>query len=276
MVKQCLDSYSIQFNQFPDLLAYHEEQCKASLWERSEVKSLRVAALDTKSPLYGDKSGFDPSVSQEAIADTAANLGLAIRVGGRYFPLRDTAYKSLLDRAKINGTALPKLARTKLAEVLNSCLELHKDSALLLIRGEKVSAAHSGDSRDYSILEIDQLLDGLQKKMDERFPGNEFESGYSDHAITSASWKLPDQKETLLSTYEKMLEAEGKKLWRPTDAWHPLFHLRYWRSLSQSLGTSHGSSVPHPHRRYGSRRASSAVQGSRLCGRSGYAVRPVW
>ena len=112
MVKQCLDSYSIQFNQFPDLLAYHEEQCKASLWERSEVKSLRVAALDTKSPLYGDKSGFDPSVSQEAIADTAANLGLAIRVGGRYFPLRDTAYKSLLDRAKINGTALPKLART--------------------------------------------------------------------------------------------------------------------------------------------------------------------
>lgn len=111
MVKQCLDSYSVQFNQFPDLLAYHEEQRKASLWERSEVKSLRVAALDTKSPLYEDKSGFDPSVSQEAIADTAENLGLAIRVGGRYFPLRDTAYKSLLDRAKINGTALPKLAR---------------------------------------------------------------------------------------------------------------------------------------------------------------------
>lgn len=233
MVKQCLDSYSVQFKQFPDLLAYHEEQRKASLWERSEVKSLRVAALDTKSPLYEDKSGFDPSVSQEAIVDTAENLGLAIRVGGRYFPLRDTAYKSLLDRAKINGTALPKLARAKLAEVLNSCLELHKDSALLLIRDEKVSAAHSGDSRDYSILEIDQLLDGLQKKMDERFPGNEFESGYSDHAITSASWKLPDQKESLLSTYEKMLEAGGEESpGGQTDAWHPLFHLRYWRGLS--------------------------------------------
>ena len=132
-------------------------------------------------------------------------------MGERYFPLRDTAYKSLLDRAKINGTALPKLARAKLAEVLNSCLELHKDSALLLIRDEKVSAAHSGDGRDYSILEIDQLLDGLQKKMDERFPGNSFESGYSDHSITSASWILPGQKEDLLSTYEKLLEAEGKK-----------------------------------------------------------------
>lgn len=211
MPKQCQDSYSAQFTRFPAMLAFHEEKRKASLWERSEVSRLRVAALDQKSPLYENTTGFDPAVSQDAIADTAENLGLAIQVGGRYFPLRDTAYKSLLDRARINGSALPKLARAKLAEVLNSCLELHKDSALLLIRDEKVSAAHSGDSRDYSILEIDQLLDGLQKKMDERFPGSVFEDGYFDHAISSASWKLPAQKEDLLSTYEKLLEAEGKK-----------------------------------------------------------------
>ena len=144
MLKQCQDSYSTQFTQFPAMLAYHEETRKASLWERTEVNRLRVAALDKASPLYEDPSSFDSAVSQEAIADTAENLGLAIQVGERYFPLRDTAYKSLLDRAKINGTALPKLARAKLAEVLNSCLELHKDSALLLIRDEKVSAAHSG------------------------------------------------------------------------------------------------------------------------------------
>ena len=144
MLKQCQDSYSTQFTQFPAVLAYHEETRKASLWERTEVNRLRVAALDKASPLYEDPSSFDSAVSQEAIADTAENLGLAIQVGERYFPLRDTAYKSLLDRAKINGTALPKLARAKLAEVLNSCLELHKDSALLLIRDEKVSAAHSG------------------------------------------------------------------------------------------------------------------------------------
>lgn len=210
MLKQCQDSYSTQFTQFPAMLAFHEENRKASLWERTEVHGLHVAALDKASPLYGDLSSFDPTVSQDAIADTAENLGLAIEVGGRYFPLRDTAYKSLLDRAKISGTALPKLSRVKLAEVLNSCLALHKDSALLLIRDEKVAAAHSGDTRDYSVLEIDQLLDGLQTKMDERFPGNSFEGGYSDHAITSASWVLPNQKEDLLSTYEKLLEAEGK------------------------------------------------------------------
>ena len=95
--------------------------------------------------------------------------------------------------------------------MLNSCLALYRDSALLLIRDEKVSAAHSGDERDYSILEIDQLLDGLCKKMDARFPGNKFSGGYTDHAMTSASWALPDQKEDLLSTYGKLLESSGKK-----------------------------------------------------------------
>ena len=94
--------------------------------------------------------------------------------------------------------------------MLNSCLALHRDSALLLVRDEKVSAAHSGDNRDYSVLEIDQLLDGLQKKMDERFPGNQFSSGYVDHSITSASWTLPGQREDLLDTYTKLLAAEGK------------------------------------------------------------------
>ena len=100
--------------------------------------------------------------------------------------------------------------------MLNSCLELHKDSALLLIRDEKVSAAHSGDGRDYSILEIDQLLDGLQKKMDERFPGNSFESGYSDHSITSASWICPVRKKTCSAPMKNCWKRRAKRHWRPS------------------------------------------------------------
>ena len=85
MLKQCQDSYSTQFTQFPAMLAYHEETRKASLWERTEVNRLRVAALDKASPLYEDPSSFDSAVSQEAIADTAENLGLASL--GRAVPL---------------------------------------------------------------------------------------------------------------------------------------------------------------------------------------------
>lgn len=210
-MKPCQDSYCVQFSDLPAMLSYHEQLRKDSCWERREVKDLRVAPLEKTSPLFSDFSRFDPAVSKEAIEDTADNLRLAIQVGGRYFPLRDTAYKSLLDRAKVSGTALPKLGREKLAQVLNDCLALHKDNALLLIRDEKVSAAHSGDSKDYSILEIDQLLDGLRGKVDERFPGNIYVGGYSDHSVTSASWSLPGPKADLLDTYEKLLEAQGQK-----------------------------------------------------------------
>lgn len=210
MVKSCCDSYHTQFSAFPDMLSYHEKIRTDSRWERTEVKNLEVAALDKASPLFNDTTSFDSSVSRDAIEDTAENLKLAIKVKDKFFPLRDTAYKSLLDRAKVGGSVLPKLPREKLAELINSCLALHKDSALLLVRDEKVSAAHSGDTRDYSVLEIDQLLDGLQSKMDERFPGNQFSGGYVDHSITSASWTLPDQKTELLDTYTKLLAAEGK------------------------------------------------------------------
>src|SRR5699024_5169247 len=105
---------------------------------------------------------------------------------------------------------LPKLSRPKLARTLNDCLEVYSSEALLLIRDEKVSAAHSGDPVDYSILPIDELLKALTKKLDERFPGSVFESGFTGHSLTSASWSMPGQKEDLMGTYEKMLIAQGK------------------------------------------------------------------
>ena len=162
MPKQCQDAYFVQFNLFPEMLSYHEDLRRRSRWVHTSVKSLEVAPLDKTAPLFSDHTGFDAEVTEDAIADTADHLGLAVKVDGRWFPLRDTSYPSLLDRAKINGTALPKLSREKLSGVLNTCLPLHKSEALMLIRDEKVSAAHSGDTRDYSVLEIDQLLDSLQ------------------------------------------------------------------------------------------------------------------
>jgi len=146
-----LDEWATPFNAFPDMMNYHAELTRESQWRRMQVNSLYVSPLDENSYLYGDKSRFGVQVSQDAIEDTAKHLALAMKVDGAYFPLRETAWKSLLDRAKINGTALPKLGREELANVLNACLALFSSEALLLIRNEKVSAVHSGDPRDYSI-----------------------------------------------------------------------------------------------------------------------------
>ena len=180
-MQNCQDNYSTTFSSYKAMYDYHEEQTKNSQWITCRVDELQIEPLDASSPLYGNLSAFAPGTSLDAVEDTASNLGLAMHVGGNLYPLRMTAYKSLLDRAKIGGTVLPKLSRNVLAEVLNECLKLYSSSALLLIRDEKVSAVHSGDSVDYSVLPINELLGTLKAKLDARFPGNEYESGYCDH-----------------------------------------------------------------------------------------------
>lgn len=211
MQNVCMDSYFTTFDSYEQMLDYHRDQSANSRWQRSKVSDLEVAALDKGSSLVGKLGLFASGISQEAVEDTADNLGLAMMVDHQYYPIRGTAYKSLLDRAKIGGTALPKLSRTALADVLNACLRLYDAEALLLLRDEKVAAVHSGDEMDYSVLPVDGLLEALQKKLDERFPGSVFGTGYCDHSLVSASWSMPGQKEELLEGYKKTLEEQGQK-----------------------------------------------------------------
>ncbi len=206
----CQDNYSTTFDSYPQMLRYHECLSNESVWRRCKVSELHVEPLDEGSALFGKPGEFVAGTSNEAVSDTAENLGLALRVGGDLYPIRTTAYKTLLDRAKISGTALPKLKRKELADVLNACLAVHSSEALLLVRDEKVSATHSGDDKDYSVLPIDQLLHTLETSMDTRFPGNKFENGYSDHAFTSGCWTFPAQKEDLLGTYARTLASKGQ------------------------------------------------------------------
>ena len=210
MLDKSQDSYFTTFGTYEEMLDYHEEQANTSIWHRCPVNQLEVEPLDKTSPLYGSLSNFAPGITQQAVDDTAENLGLAMRVDGLCYPVRDTAYKSLLDRAKITGTSLAKLGRDVLADVLNACLKLYSAESLVLIRDEKVCAVHSGDSVDYSILPINELLQTLKAKLDVRFAGNRFEQGFCDHSIVGASWTMPGQKEDLLGTYLKTLAATGK------------------------------------------------------------------
>lgn len=141
----CHDNFEANFDNYPSMLSYHQALSMASSWRRCKVKDLHVEPLDSASPLYGHPAAFAAGTSEDAIKDTAANLGLALNVDGNIYPVRSTAYKTLTERAKINGTALPKLSRKDLANVLNACLSVHNSDALLLIRNEKVSTVHSGD-----------------------------------------------------------------------------------------------------------------------------------
>lgn len=210
-MQKCLDNYNTTFASFPMMLDYHQTQSESSQWVRCPVKDLSVESLDRMSPNHMNPSWFAFGVGEEAISDTTEHLGLALKVKGELYPVRETAYKTLLDRAKIGGSILPKLSRETLASVLNECLHLSNTDALVLIRDEKVSAVHSGDETDYSILEIDSLLKKLTEKLDARFPGSEFEQGYADHSIASGLWKLSGQRESLIGAYIKTLSAYNDK-----------------------------------------------------------------
>ncbi len=211
MQNACMDNYSTTFNSFPMIMDYHSEQNENSRWLRCKIKDLTVEPLGESSELFANPDRFAEGISELAVKDTAYNLGLAITVDGDTYPMRSTAYKTMLDRAKINGSSLPKLERPLLARVVNDCLKLSTTDALVLIRDEKVSAIHSGDEADYSVLPIKELLNALQVKLNERFPGNQFDTGYSDHSITSASWSLPEQRDELLDTYSRLLNSNGKR-----------------------------------------------------------------
>lgn len=240
MQKPCQDSYYTLFSSYPTLLDYHEEQAKNSRWIRCKVADLQVEPLSESSPLIGNLSAFAAGTSQEAVEDTAENLGLAMRLNGELYPVRMTAYKSLLDRAKIGGTALPKLSREVLAEVLNECLKLYSADALLLIRDEKISAVHSGDEVDYSVLPIDELLKALQAKLDARFSGNEFESGYCDHSLVSASWRILSPLEYKRSKgmpYKTSFKTKSKAQWTPVAVRRILTNPVYVGTLVQGIRT---------------------------------------
>ena len=209
-MQNCQDAYFATFPSFAELFGYQKQVNDRSTWTHCAVNQLHVEPLNRNSSCYPALKEFAPGVSQEAVEDSFNNLGLAIRFDQKLYPVRETAYKSLLDRAKISGSGLNKLTKDELAQVLNTFLGHFRSEALVLVRDEKISAVHSGDEADYSILPIDRLLNVLQSKLGDRFPGNVFEGGYSDHAITSAAWSLPDQKEDLIGAYARLLASKGK------------------------------------------------------------------
>ena len=202
---RCMDDFNTTFDSYPAMLDYHQVQSRTSEWIRCPVRDIHVEPLNQDTVPYWNNALFVDGTSPLAVQDTAANLGLAMRCNGKLYPLRRTAFKSLLDRAKINGTVLAKLPKKDLAQVINTCLQMSMSQALVYYNAEKVTAIHSGDEKDYSVLPIDELLGKIQNELDERFPGNIFEEGYTDHSLSGAMWKLPNQKTELLETYANTL-----------------------------------------------------------------------
>lgn len=68
------------------MLDYHKEQSKNSRWVKARVSDLEIQPLDKGSALCTNLSAFAAGTTQEAVDDTAENLGLAMCINGELFP----------------------------------------------------------------------------------------------------------------------------------------------------------------------------------------------
>lgn len=207
-----IDSYEKNFSSMDDII--DDEKAANKRWCNSFIGDIKVALSDdvmvAPSPQYAELypaiKFYSSDVSVDAAADTKKHTGLAVCVNGSWYPLRDTALQSLLDRAAINGPSLSRLDKTDLVGILNKCLSLYnKQESIINVSEQKVSYLASDN---YCVLPIAEIFEAVKEMCEKRFPGYRFSEGYKSHSFTTARVQFPHQRE-LIENYRKLLEEDG-------------------------------------------------------------------
>ncbi|MCL2775833.1 MAG: transposase [Oscillospiraceae bacterium] len=206
------DDYSKTFADQNEFLEFLQERENHSAWERYEAKELEFCAMNDADYMF--------SAEDNVYTNTYKNTGMFLKVSGGedYYPVRTCAFKSIYDRARISGSALSKVGKPALAQILNYCIKTANGTALLRHSEDKISAVHGGDESDYSPLPMPELFRMTADYLDVTFPGYTedgqdlpgytFVSGFYDHSMTTALWDLAKQ-DRLLETYREALLNHG-------------------------------------------------------------------
>ena len=205
MKKMISDEWRTNFSKEEDLYIEVKSMCRKDEWMTYPVNSLRVISLenDRLDSAHRNFQEHRYCCGEDTMFDTMQHTSLALASAAPFvYPLRNTAIRTLLERAKISGNSLAKLPKEQLAQVVNYCLQLYPNAqAWVLIRGEKICAVHSGSDSYYSILPADQLLERVKAMLDQRFPKHNFWGANMNHSLLTAAWTLPEQKSKLIDTY---------------------------------------------------------------------------
>lgn len=204
---RCFDTYEAKFGrgEIEGFLSEVTEMEANSEWVSGmRSDSVRVEAID--GPLFASELVSRWGLDQE-LAQETADIGtkLVLNDGKNYHLVRNTAFSTLCETAKLNGSALGRMAPYKLAETLNNGLEVARGHSLMLMRYGKASALHSGASRGYQPMPISELVSITENMIGRRFGASEFVRGSNTHAYTGALWELTDARENLLDIYRKAL-----------------------------------------------------------------------
>lgn len=199
------DNFSAIFRNKESFLDFLDQIEKSASWEKYLTSRLQVICTDDEPEACQDICLRDDG--EGILRDTCANTGLLLKTDNGFWPVGSSAIKTLENRARISGYALQDLERSKLARVLNDCLEVTKGRALLRIHEGKVRAVHGGDQRDYAVLPMPELFEAANDHIVEQYDQVSFLEGHFEHSIVTASWQIQDQE--LLNTYQDVLLQYG-------------------------------------------------------------------
>lgn len=200
------DGFLRTFEKQEEFLAFLKEIGRNSKWARKKSKDLRLIVLEKDGQLAEElKTQYAAEGMEEGIIeDTIRNTGLALKVKGQYYPVRDCAVGTILNRAGISGPALRKVGKNVYARILNDCLKVAKGEALLRISEGKVSAVLGGDSQDYAVLDMEQVYMRSVEYLNRRFSCCTYLGGFYEHHMASCLWELSSE-DKLLDSYRQEL-----------------------------------------------------------------------
>ncbi len=202
------DNFGETFSKEDGFLHFLKERTDNGWWKRENSRNLHFLALDDDSEASGNYINMCMDNGREGvIKDTMENTRLLLQAQDQCYPVRTCAIRSILERAKISGTALNKVEKTVLAQILNYCMGVASGSALLRYSEGKISAVHSGDSSEYAILEMSELFEAMADYLKAAYPGCQFTGASYDHSIATAVWEI--YQDSLIETYKEALVYHG-------------------------------------------------------------------
>ena len=199
------DGFQQSFSSELDFLQFLQEREDNGTWFTHGTRSIFFHGLSKDSELADFLHlEFAGTGKENIVADTLNNTALAAEINGAFYPVRQTAIKTILERANINGPALRKVSKPILARILNDCMQVQKGQSLIRYSEDKISAIHSGDN-SYAILEIPELFQVTGDWVETNFPGYKFSNGTYEHAMSTAMWEIDDYDE-LIKSYKEFLD----------------------------------------------------------------------
>lgn len=175
-----------------DYMEFLKERDLHSEWEETAVKELTVEEKSVFSP----KAGISEQAMREAVF-----IVKSPQLPVSY--LRNIAVSSLLERARLGGSALSDLSHTDFAMFVTACLATAKTNETTKIRFQdgKVSAFMAST---YKIIDQVDIFAETEKQIRSQFSG-EFVKGAWNHSVTLADYSvaLP------VSDYEDIFKEKG-------------------------------------------------------------------